>query len=221
MKVLGIETSQSVCSVGLVYDTEQAERTVVAPNVHSEQLLLLIQELCAVAKLDAVAVSIGPGSFTGLRIGLSTAKGLCYSLSIPLLAVPTFHGICWCFHKQHAVSSPLGICIDAKQGEYYVGRSTVLNGIVRDDVPVSVASFEKALTILKESQFIVTDCIESVEKALPSHQVYHIHDFLSGTAVASVGTTLLQMQHFADLATVEPLYLKDFVVKTRTRQTIV
>ncbi|MEX0737393.1 MAG: tRNA (adenosine(37)-N6)-threonylcarbamoyltransferase complex dimerization subunit type 1 TsaB, partial [Bacteroidota bacterium] len=77
---------------------EYVERSLVESHIHSEKLLTLVQEVLAEAgvslhQIDAVAVSLGPGSFTGLRIGLSTAKGLSYSLDRPLIAVPTFEAI--------------------------------------------------------------------------------------------------------------------------------
>jgi tRNA threonylcarbamoyladenosine biosynthesis protein TsaB len=99
MTVLGIETSTAVCSVGLANDSGSCtEQSLVESHIHSEKLLTLVRGVCedqkfALSQLDSVAISIGPGSFTGLRIGLSTAKGICYSLGIPLIAVPAFEAI--------------------------------------------------------------------------------------------------------------------------------
>jgi tRNA threonylcarbamoyl adenosine modification protein YeaZ len=90
------------CLFGRIRQTNlnmmQAEKSLTETHIHSEKLLTLIQELCdeqklKLSQLDGVAVSIGPGSFTGLRIGLSTAKGLCFALEKPLIAVPTFVSI--------------------------------------------------------------------------------------------------------------------------------
>ncbi len=125
MTVLGIETSTAVCSVGLVNESGmRIERSLVESHIHSEKLLTLIQDVCedqkmALSKLDGVAISIGPGSFTGLRIGLSTAKGLCYVLGKPLVAVPTFEAIATCVCMSHPGCVRVIVCVDAKQGDYY------------------------------------------------------------------------------------------------------
>ena len=127
MTILGIETSTAVCSVGLANEFDlRAEKSIIETHIHSEKLLTLIQELCdeqkmKLSQLDGVAVSIGPGSFTGLRIGLSTAKGLCFALEKPLIAVSTFASIAKSVTISHPEYARIIVCIDAKQREYYIG----------------------------------------------------------------------------------------------------
>ncbi len=93
--LLALETSTTVCSVSLSKDGAiLAERKTTTPNSHAQTLTVFIDEVMkeasmAYTQLDAVAVSEGPGSYTGLRIGVSTAKGLCYALSKPLIAIST------------------------------------------------------------------------------------------------------------------------------------
>src|SRR6476620_4220596 len=93
--ILQIETATQTCSVALAKDgvildcIQQTER-----NIHASVITLFIDELleknnCQFSDLSAVAISMGPGSYTGLRIGVSTAKGLCYALDVPLIAVNT------------------------------------------------------------------------------------------------------------------------------------
>ncbi len=97
--ILNIETSAATCSVALAYDgilTDIIESS--EPNVHSSSLEVFIETLLSklpmgAKSLDAVAVSEGPGSYTGLRIGFSAAKGLCYALDIPLLVIPTLQSV--------------------------------------------------------------------------------------------------------------------------------
>jgi tRNA threonylcarbamoyladenosine biosynthesis protein TsaB len=97
--LLTIETASRVCSVALARDgTIIGTRESSAPNAHSAVLTIFISELLAEAgiqpaALDAVAVSMGPGSYTGLRIGVATAKGLCYAIDKPMIAVPTLLGM--------------------------------------------------------------------------------------------------------------------------------
>ena len=99
MNVLAIETSTARCGVALTLDRRTVvERSIIEAHIHSEKLLTLVKDVLTEArigmdKLDGVAVSIGPGSFTGLRIGLSSAKGLCVALDKPLATVPTFDAI--------------------------------------------------------------------------------------------------------------------------------
>src|SRR5215203_5491452 len=93
--ILSLETSVDVCSVA-IHDNQTLLKEIVLHEAqsHASQLAPLIQDVLSLASLkpadiSAVAVSAGPGSYTGLRIGASTAKGLCFALNIPLIAVPT------------------------------------------------------------------------------------------------------------------------------------
>ena len=97
-----------------------ARRESDAPNAHSTQLPLFLKELLSNGRPDAVCVSAGPGSYTGLRIGVSSAKGLCYGLGIPLLSVPTLLGMASLYYMQHPDYRGL-VCpmIDARRMECY------------------------------------------------------------------------------------------------------
>ncbi|ULT27047.1 tRNA (adenosine(37)-N6)-threonylcarbamoyltransferase complex dimerization subunit type 1 TsaB [Sphingobacterium sp. E70] len=97
--ILQIDTSTSVCSVAL---SENGQTLTVLdldePNAHAAKLTVLIEQVLAetersMKELTAIAVSMGPGSYTGLRIGVSTAKGLCYGLDIPLIAINTLEAL--------------------------------------------------------------------------------------------------------------------------------
>lgn len=123
MRVLGIDTATSIGSVGLVEDGRvTVERSWHAAPGHAETLAPLLRELladtgCTVARLDAVAVSIGPGSFTGLRIGLSLAKGLAFAGGMPVVPVPTLDALA---EVGGAEPGEL-VCpiLDARKGELY------------------------------------------------------------------------------------------------------
>lgn len=124
---LAIETATAVCSVALLHNGKVlSSRTTQEGYAHAELLAIFIQEVVAesgvsLAELDAVVVSGGPGSYTGLRIGVSTAKGICWSLDKPLIAVPTLLSMAAGGNLQCDSKTPVLLCplIDARRMEVY------------------------------------------------------------------------------------------------------
>lgn len=120
---LAIETSGLVSSVALLHEgVLRSELTIQARLTHSEQLMLHIADMLVKAgvtkqQIDSVSVSIGPGSFTGLRIGLATAKGLAFAWRVPLVGIETPVGLAWNFVGVGDLICPL---IDAQKGNVYV-----------------------------------------------------------------------------------------------------
>ncbi|WP_441561215.1 tRNA (adenosine(37)-N6)-threonylcarbamoyltransferase complex dimerization subunit type 1 TsaB [Colibacter massiliensis] len=139
---LAIETSSLVSSVALLHEkTLRAEVTVQAKLTHSEQLMPHIADMlqkAAVHKndIDGIAVSVGPGSFTGLRIGLATAKGLSFARKIPLAGIETPRVLAWNFVDSAKAVCPL---IDAQKGNVYVSLYAWHDGVLTEIEPVSVA----------------------------------------------------------------------------------
>ncbi len=124
MKIIGIESSSLVASAALWEDGKLlAEYTVDHKKTHSQTLLPMLEEICRMTEcemnsVDAVAVSAGPGSFTGLRIGAATAKGLGLALNIPLIAVPTLDAQAF---GLYGIKDPICPIMDAKRGQVYTG----------------------------------------------------------------------------------------------------
>lgn len=124
MKILGIESAALTASVALVTDgILTAEYTVNHKKTHSQTLLPMLDEICRMAELDrssvdAIAVSAGPGSFTGLRIGAATAKGLGLALGVPLIAVPTTAALAYGLWGADALLCPV---MDARRNQVYNG----------------------------------------------------------------------------------------------------
>jgi tRNA threonylcarbamoyladenosine biosynthesis protein TsaB len=124
MIVLGIETATSVCSAGLAADQHfLAEFRLVRKYSHAEQLAEIVMHVCDSAQvslkdLDAIAVSSGPGSFTGLRIGMGYAKGMAFGLDIPLIPVPTPDGI---IQPMPPLTGTACVLLTARQSEAYRG----------------------------------------------------------------------------------------------------
>ena len=124
MKVLGIDSSGMVATVAVVEDTQMlAEYTINYKKTHSQTLLPMLDEVAKMMELDlntidAIAVAAGPGSFTGLRIGSATAKGLGLALKKPLVSVPTLEGIAYNFCGSEKVICPM---MDARRSQVYTG----------------------------------------------------------------------------------------------------
>ncbi len=224
MTILGIETSTAVCSVGLADEFGlQSERSLIESHIHSEKLLTLIQELCneqkmKLSQLDGVAISIGPGSFTGLRIGLSTAKGLCFALEKPLIAVPTFLSIAKSAALSHPECARIIVCIDAKQREYYIGVYEQDNGDIREMQSVQTVSLSSALTAISLKTLIVTDRTDEVKtKFGDSIIVEDVFSYCRGNIVARIAVERWKDGKRKLWEQLEPIYLKDFVVRTQTK----
>ena len=221
MIVLGIETSTAVCGVGLFIENgAEIDRSLVESHIHSEKLLTLLQEVVAGEQLslndiDAVAVSIGPGSFTGLRIGLSTAKGLCYAIGKPLLAVPTFEAIAEATRQANPTAGRVLILVDAKKDEYYCGRYED-----EESGSVNVRSLTEVLPVSDSwpNVVIVTDRVDIVKSAAgDAALVLDVHQFCRASIVARLGYRKALGKEFADVGTLEPMYLKDFIVQRAGR----
>lgn len=124
MKILGIDSSGLVASVALVTDDNlTAEYTINFKKTHSQTLLPMLDEIVtttgiSLSDIDAIAVAAGPGSFTGLRIGSATAKGLGLALKKPLIGVPTVDGLAYNLFGTDKVICPL---MDAKRDQVYTG----------------------------------------------------------------------------------------------------
>jgi tRNA threonylcarbamoyladenosine biosynthesis protein TsaB len=224
MTILGIETSTAVCSVGLADGFGlQSERSLVESHIHSEKLLTLIQELCdeqkmKLSQLDGVAVSIGPGSFTGLRIGLSTAKGLCFALEKPLIAVPTFASIAQSVTGSHPDCARVIVCIDAKQREYYIGVYEQNNGTVCEVLPVQIGSIASAIAAASVRTLIVTDRTDEVRtESRDSIIVQDVFPYCRGDVIAHMALERWTPEESTVWAQQEPMYLKDFVVRAQMK----
>lgn len=142
IRILGIETSGPLASVALLKDGEvQGMKVGEFKVTHSETLMPMIDELVKetgmkLESLDAIAVSAGPGSFTGLRIGSATAKGLGMALNKPLIHIPTLHGMAYNLLGHSGFIVPM---IDARRGTVYTGIFTF---VLRADNTIDFEVFQ-------------------------------------------------------------------------------
>ena len=224
MTVLGIETSTAVCSVGLTNDSGlHAERFLVESHIHSEKLLTLVRGICedqkiTFSQIDGVAVSIGPGSFTGLRIGLSTAKGLCYACGKPLIAVQAFESVAEAVFVSYPQFVRVIVCVDAKQGDYYFGAYEKKNGTLCEFIPVQIGNLAAALSAFTEETMIVTDRIDEVKKISDkSGVIENILSYCRGDIIARIAIEKLRGGMKSAPENLEPMYLKDFVIRTHVK----
>lgn len=161
MKILGIDSSGLVATVALQSDDILVgEYTIHNQKTHSQTLLPMIHDMLELAgtgaeELDAIAVAAGPGSFTGLRIGAATAKGLGQALGIPLVAVPTLEGLAYNLAGADVLVCPM---MDARRNQTYYGIYDVSGDLPRAVVSQEVAPietvFEKIRKIGQEILFI-------------------------------------------------------------------
>ena len=222
--ILHIETSTSVCSVAVSVDGkvifDKADRT---GNNHAEALGSFVDEAMSFADshaipLDAVAVSGGPGSYTGLRIGVSMAKGVCYALDIPLISVSTLELMCvpvllrYDDMEENALLCPM---LDARRMEVYASLYDRALKPVRD-IQADVVDSDTYRKWLDERPVYffgngAAKCIETI-----NHPNAHLIDGIEPLAKWMMPLAEKKMLNniHEDVAYYVPFYLKDFVAKT-------
>lgn len=214
--ILCIETATTNCSVALSVNgsVTALREDNSAGYSHAELLHVFIEQVVRESglkksQLDAIAVSMGPGSYTGLRIGVSAAKGLCFALDIPLIAVPTLESLA------HAVGDTTGCIIpmlDARRMEVY---SAVFNSEKKEirETRAELLSTDSFAAYLKKGH--VTFIGSGVSKYQPlceATAVTFIGDLLpSATQMALLATEKYKISDTEDVAYFEPYYLKDFI----------
>ena len=220
--ILNIETTSTICSVCLAKDGVLLDyRQDPQGNSHARVLTVFIDELMKQNKLqlsdlDAVAVSAGPGSYTGLRIGTSVAKGLCYALNKPLIAVPTLLsmavGMAARANDKTASYMP---ALDARRMDIYTAVFDAAGNEVLSTRAVTVnAAFEKELEQF-ENLFVFGTGAAKCKDIFTSQPVSFIDDLNSDAKLLiPVSEAKALKQQYEDLAYYEPFYLKEFGAKT-------
>jgi tRNA threonylcarbamoyladenosine biosynthesis protein TsaB len=213
--ILHLETSTKVCSVALSLNGNliALKENEEDGYSHGENLTLFIQDVLkqvsiSVKELNAVSVSSGPGSYTGLRIGVSTAKGLCYPLNIPLIAIDSLTSLKE-IAKENYPNSTLCSLIDARRMEVYNLFYSSNNELLK---PISADIIEKDSYSQFEPFVYFGDGAEKLQ------ELWEGRNCIADTSITSsaLGQTKLafekyQNQEFEDVAYFEPFYLKDFV----------
>lgn len=217
--LLNIETATKNCSVALAKDGKTiAIREIATQNFsHAEKLHVFVEELfietqLKLQDLDAIAVSQGPGSYTGLRIGVSAAKGLCYALSIPLIAVDTLELLA---RKISVESGSIVPMIDARRMEVFCAFFD--NNYQKIKETKAEIIDENSYQDISKTMHLVGDGAMKFKDVLTDakFQYYPEIEFPSAAEMAQVSFQKYQNSQFEDVAYFEPFYLKDFVMLTK------
>ncbi len=220
--ILQLETATPVCSVAIAINGKTvAQKEETAQNIHAAKLTLFIKEVMQEAALtftdlDAIAVSKGPGSYTGLRIGVSTAKGLCFALDKPLVAINTLAMMANGYLKQNEGYKGL-ICpmIDARRMEVF---TAVFDGEMADVEQTNAKIVDEFSFSELLSQHEITFIGNGAEKCStlinhPNAKFLQTNYNQAGN-MSSLANLAFMEQKFEDVAYFEPFYLKDFVFTT-------
>jgi tRNA threonylcarbamoyladenosine biosynthesis protein TsaB len=209
--ILHLETATKVCSVAISNNGTviSIKETVSDGYTHSESLTLFIQDVLnqaqlALADLSAVSVSAGPGSYTGLRIGLSTAKGLCFALNIPLIAIDTLTAL------KNVIPSgemPVIPMLDARRMEVYA-QVFDTNGQTLQEIDAIVLTEDSFSDF---EPFIVLGDGAAKCKEMWGHRniTWNENVLSSAKGQASIAYEKFQKKEFENLAYFSPIYLKD------------
>ena len=211
MNILGIETSTRAASVAVVSEEKVlAEVIQESSSPHSETLQVQIEEVLKNSgvenKIDAVAVSIGPGSFTGLRIGLAAAKVLAYAWNIKIIGVPTLQGLAYNFPINSVNVLPM---IDAQKKRAYVQHFK--NCLPQNEIEVQpIEDIIISARKISGEVFLCGDILHKIKVALPENVKIAPINFRMPRAsnVALCGKNLLEFGKEDNLMNLEPLYVR-------------
>ena len=216
--ILNIETATKNCSVALAKEG----KTILCKEIaeegysHAERLHVFIEEIIKEAgislnDLSAIAVSQGPGSYTGLRIGVSAAKGLCFALGIPLIAVDTLQVLASQVNVTEGLIIPM---IDARRMEVY---SAIFNPKFDKKREILAEIIDQnSFSDTGEKLYFVGDCAEKCKAILTKENHVFLEDikYPSAKEMSVLSFEKFKINDTVDVAYFEPYYLKDFMITT-------
>ncbi len=220
-RILSIETATRACSVAMADEKGVlGEISIFTPQIHAERLIIMINNLLENLKLsysdlDAVAVSNGPGSFTGLRIGLGAAKGIAFGQNKKLIAVPTLEGIARVICEYVGDDKIIVPILHARANEFYYSSFRLENSDLKMTTNSRVADAAEIATEFSPEALFVGEGVvefsknENVRRKFASGQFKDIA--ASAKGVGLVAREKFKRGEFADLRTSVPMYIKDFI----------
>lgn len=220
MKILALDSSGLVASVAIVTeDAMLAEYTVNYKKTHSQTLLPMLNEIVKMVdinmeEIDAIAIAAGPGSFTGLRIGSATAKGLGLALNKPIIAVPTLEGLAYNVYGTEQLVCPL---MDARRNQVYTGLYDFVGDqlrVIKEQTAIAIEELieeinklGRAVIFLGDGTAVYREIIEAKTKVPYSFAPVHLSRQRAG-AVGAFGMELFKKKQFDTAAMHEPVYLR-------------
>lgn len=221
--ILNIETATKNCSVSLAKSGEVLVLKELNDGnySHAEKLHVFIQEVLSeaninIASLDAVAVSKGPGSYTGLRIGVSAVKGLCFSIDKPLISVETLESLATSISVKNGLIVPM---LDARRMEVYAAvynKNYELEREIKAEI-INEDSFLEELS--KGKVTFLGDGATKCKGVINSDNAFFVDDkFPSAKEMAILSYEKYKKNDIEDVAYFEPFYLKDFVVTPQKKR---
>jgi len=224
MKILGIDTSTDVCGIALTEDkTLITEFRSNIKRAHAEKIIHAIDRVLGdvnlkISEIDGIAVAIGPGSFTGLRIGLAAVKGLAFAANLPVVAVPSLDALAYQAYFWQDQICPL---VKAQADEAYTALYHFQNGRLISDSDYQLVTLASLNELIHQKtlilnfgmknmpDFIKGELAELVTIAPPEFCL------ASGYAVAILGFDKFILHQVEDIEKLEPYYLKDFKAKKK------
>jgi len=213
--IICIETATTNCSVAIAHNgkTLAVKEDYNGSYSHAEKLHVFIQEILEennlkLSNLDAVAISKGPGSYTGLRIGVSAAKGLCFSLDIPLISVPTLTSLANQV-EQKGIVIPM---LDARRMEVYAAVFNLAKEQILKTSAIILEpdSFQEYLE--GDQVYFIGSGVEKFQKICRHPNANFIENKLpSAREMVEIAVAKYKISDFEDVAYFEPYYLKDFM----------
>lgn len=216
--ILNIDTATPVCSVALSKDGICIGfKELVKENSHSSLLTVMIEELLQecnvdVSSLHAVSVSYGPGSYTGLRIGVSVAKGMCYALQIPLIAVSTLQTIAYGIKKESGDNAETLFCpmIDARRMEVYTALYNDHLDVLIPDQALILDEHSFREQVKSQKIICAGDGSEKAKTVLTHPNFTFVSTLASARWMCELAKLKYDKQQFEDVAYFTPFYLKEF-----------
>ncbi len=220
--ILSLETATSVCSAALHADGKLvASSEYHVPQSTASKLSVLIDQLFKLAdtspsQLNAVAVSAGPGSYTGLRIGVATAKGFCFALNIPLIAVNTLELMTHQVASQHSFSGNELLCpmLDARRMEVYTLLADADLKVIESTEAKVIDELSYQSWLQKNKILFFGNGSDKCKETIRHGNAVFIPGVVPSAAkLGEMAFQKFNSNQFEDLATYEPYYLKDFMIK--------
>lgn len=219
-KIILIETSTDLCSIA-ISDNDRiiSHRESSTPRAHASLTAAFVQESLdelglKLSDCDAVCVSKGPGSYTGLRVGVSTAKGLCFGGKLPLAAVGTLDVLVWQAIDRHLLPDGCKYIvpmIDARRMEAYTAVFTAEGKQIRETAPEIFVPESFGQYLSEGKVLFIGDAAKKCSDVIMNDNAVFLQCFPEASAMLTPAISAYNEKRFEDVAYFEPFYLKEFV----------